>query len=194
MKEELRNLLNQGNTNMINVEFNIKIPLDLWDDACGCSINSKRLQTSLVERNSLASPNENTKNKITLTLTALHLAIITKQTDVATILIEHIEDLEDVEGERYNILRAALTRKIIFKSTDIDIPVHKNYQCVLEGMSALHLACQFDSKAAKLLIGTFDQFKIPISEIIKLLMDQDNHLKQTPFHISLKNSKPYISR
>ena len=178
-QEEIRSLLSNEAPNIANIKINIQIPT--MGHISPDSKNVKQISGS-------------TNKDICIIVTALHLAIITKQSEIGKILLDHIQNADE-KSKRSHILHQAITSKILFQCVEKDKPVS-----FLEGMSSLQLACQFDANAADIVIGAISRleklatWEDRVNPRDVLLHDNSNPLKYTALHLSLKNAMPKIAR
>ena len=125
-------------------------------------------------------------------LRPLQVAVISRQKEVIETIIEYLSQLDTAE-EILVALEDCLGQqtRIMFKDQDEYRKPGATYDKddrSLDGMNCFHLAAKYYPEGLSIIFEALEKHNIKYSSILSLLLRQDNHLKQTPLHVAMKNS------
>ena len=125
-------------------------------------------------------------------LRPLQVAVISRQKEVIETIIEYLSQLDTAE-EILPALEDCLGQqtRVMFKDQDEDRKPGASYDKddrSLDGMNCFHLAAKYYPEGLSIIFDVLEKQNIKYSSILSLLLRQDNHLKQTPLHVAMKNS------
>ena len=134
----------------------------------------------------------NTSNSYnaTLTLNALHLAIIAKQKASVQWIINNILDDKYSDSKYALALQTLVDDKVSLSNANIFSPRDQ----ILHEMNLFHLSSLYFPEAMKIIFETFDAHEISSAKVLKSVRDDKNSFKYTPLHIAAKKSSLKAAR
>ena len=122
----------------------------------------------------------------TLILQPLQLAIVAQQGDIIKAILRPIIAQNDADAI-ISLLTAYLGHRARIDFPTEDTERFDKDDRSLDGMNAFHLAAKYFPLGLEVIFKTLNDEHATYSHILKLLLDRDYHLKQTPLHVALKN-------
>ena len=128
-----------------------------------------------------------------MSVTALHLAILSKQSNAVKCIMNYI--LFNEGKERYNVVDT-LTEVL---SNEVEIDYHTDkftkHEQALDGMNALHLSCQYHPDSLHVIFEAIADYEKKSSNdkdicmALKSILQRTNRvMNTTPLHIAVKRS------
>ena len=129
----------------------------------------------------------------TMTINALHLAILSKQSGAVKCIMNHTLFNENKDKEN------AVSTLIELLSNEVEIDYHTDtftkHEQALDGMNALHLCCQYHPDALHVIFEAITDYEKKCSNDqnvcmpLKAILDRKNRvMNTTPLHIAVKRS------
>ena len=153
-------------------------------------MNLEPIVESNTERKGLIDDDaDGIKYNTTMTVNALHLAILAKQTTAVELIMNYLAAIED-EQQFSNTLDSVIGAKLVLDFHNLDPKLFSTYDRTLHGMNAFHLSCQYHPEAIDIMFDKISRHKHEVtrSSVMKLVQANDNLLKYTPLHIASKKS------
>ena len=151
----------------------------------------KHLHIEIGNENRRNSPciEDDSYNQVTLEVSPLHLAIISKQESSLDAILE-LSTTQDmcslgVENEKVNELISTRV-KVNFRSDDKKS--YENSDLMLDGMNILHLAAKYYANGLEKIIQLSQTHKGLCDQINKMLLETDSQIKNTPLHVAAHSS------
>ena len=131
------------------------------------------------------------KYNTTMTVNPLHLAILAKQSIAVKYLMEHIFLSEQACKQQFFdtlVQKKVLAAKVTLEFGTLDPKLLSDYDRSLDGMNALHLACQYHPEAVEIIFDIIYKYKVQRTNIEKIVQDRVYNCGYTPLHIAAKKS------
>ena len=129
------------------------------------------------------------KPNTTITVNALQLAILAKQSGVIESLMDHIFSKTNGHGNKsFNSIYEFLAEKVVLDFHGLDKDQFSQYDQSLNKMNALHLSCQYHPEAIKIQFDAIYKHKAVLSSLSCIVNDKENILGYAPLHIAAKKS------
>ena len=128
--------------------------------------------------------NTSSSYNATLTLNALHLAIIAKQKASVQWIINNILDDKRSDGKYALALQKIVDDKVSLSNANI----FSSRDQILHEMNLFHLSSLYFPEAMKIIFETLDARQISSAYVLKSVRDDKNVFKFTPLHIAAKKS------
>ena len=122
----------------------------------------------------------------TLILQPLQLAIVAQQGDIIKAILRHIIAQNDADAI-ISLLTEYLGHRARIDFPTEDTERYDKDDRSLDGMNAFHLAAKYFPLGLEVIFKTLNDEHATYSQILELLLERDDHLKQTPLHVALKN-------
>ena len=137
--------------------------------------------------------NDEISNKVILTITPIHLAIIARQISIVRIFMEKLSDEIDNEGS-LNVIANVLRKVAVLSFPKNPLQYAKDDRS-LDGMNVFHLAAKYCTPALKVLFDTLNtKGLIHRKEFHDTLEAKESQLQQTPLHVAAKCGSPAATR
>ena len=134
--------------------------------------------------------NTSSSYNATLTLNALHLAIIAKQKASVQWIINNVLDNRHSNDKYGFFLRKLVDDKVSLSNLNIFSPRDK----ILHEMNSFHLSSLYFPEAMKIIFESLDAHQIHSANVCKSVRDANNIFKYTPLHIAAKKSSLEAAR
>ena len=127
--------------------------------------------------------NDEISNKVILTITPIHLAIIARQISIVRIFMEKLSDEVDNEGS-LNVIANVLRKVAVLSFPKNPLQYAKDDRS-LDGMNVFHLAAKYCTPALKVLFDTLNtKGLMQKREFHDTLEAKESQLQQTPLHVA----------
>ena len=129
----------------------------------------------------------------TMTLNALHLAILSKQSGSVKCIMNHT--LSNENKDNPNVVNTLI--RLLSNEVEIDYKTDKftKHEQALDGMNALHLCCQYHPDALNVIFEAITDYEKKCSNdqtigmALKTILEHKNRVMDTtPLHIAVKRS------
>ena len=118
---------------------------------------------------------------LTLEVSPLHLAIISRQESSLEVLLE--------EGATTSICNQMISAKVIaIYPSECDTTLYNDEDRMLDGMNILHLAAKYFPMGLEIIIRFTRKQEGMFSHVKTLLEEMDNQVKNTPLHVAASSS------
>ena len=135
------------------------------------------------------------KPNATMTVNALQLAILSKQSSAIESLMNHLLfNQAGRENKSAKYVHEFLTAKVVLDFNGLDESLFSTYDRSLNQMNALHLACQYHPEAIKIIFDEIYKQTKSIAGISSIINDKQNILGYAPLHIAAKKSSVEAAR
>ena len=132
-------------------------------------------------------------NKVILTITPIHLAIIARQISIVRIFMEKLSDEIDNEGNSNAI--ANILKKVAVLSFPNNPLQYAKDDRSLDGMNMFHLAAKYCTPVFKVILDTLRaKGLMNKKEFQDLIAAKESQLQQTPLHVAAKCGSPAATR
>ena len=129
----------------------------------------------------------------TMTLNALHLSILAKQSTIVELIMNHITAIQD-EQIFSSTFDAVLGGKVVLDFGTLDPNLLKNWVRSLDGMNAFHLSCRYHPEAIEIMLNAMKKRQVAASKIMNLVQDNLNCMNYTPLHMAAESSLLSVTR
>ena len=154
----------------------------------------KHLHTEIKKENQRSSPyiEEDNYNQVTLEVSPIHLAIISKQESSLQALLElsTSQDISSVGVEKTQLEKTndLLHAKVKVNFQPDDQKSYDNMDLMLDGMNILHLAAKYYPSGLEKIIQLSQKHKGLFEQVNKMLVETDLEIKNTPLHVAAYSS------
>ena len=140
-------------------------------------------------------------DKVTMTVTPFHLAIIAKQAGIVRVFMEKVMDIAEEDNKRLDLLVKLLGAKTLLLFPKNPLCYDKDDRS-LDGMNAFHLGAKYSAAALQEIFYYLNdrdstaenETKELETEIKELLEAKDEHLQQTPLHVAATHPSSIAAR
>ena len=127
--------------------------------------------------------------KVTMTVNALQLAILAKQTATIESLMDYIfPNRIGHENKSFDSIDEFLCEKVVLDFNRLDEEQFSIYDRSLDKMNSLHLSCQYHPQAIQIIINAIFKHKAALSCVSSIVNDKENIFGYAPLHIAAKKS------
>ena len=134
--------------------------------------------------------NTSSSYNATLTLNALHLAIIAKQKASVQWIINNVLDDKRSDSKYSLALQKLVDDKVSLSNANIFSPRDQ----ILHEMNLFHLSSLYFPEAMNIIFRTLDAHQISSAKVLKSVRDDKNMFNYTPLHIAAKKSSLKAAR
>ena len=127
-------------------------------------------------------------NQVTLEVSPLHLAIISKQESSLDAILEWSTSEAVSLGVENEMINELICTKVKVNFQPDDKKSYENSDLMLDGMNILHLAAKYYANGLAKIIQISQKNKGLYDEINKMLVETDNQIKNTPLHVAAYSS------
>ena len=154
----------------------------------------KHLHIDIGKENRRNSPyiENDSYNQVTLEVSPIHLAIISKQESSLQALLELATSqdassvgVKDNQLEKTNEL---LDTRVKVNFQPDDQKLYDNLDLMLRGMNILHLAAKYYPSGLEKIIQLSQKHKALFEQVNKMLVETDREIKNTPLHVAAYSS------
>ena len=186
---EVKKVLNEGGLKLLTTRYTTNLKLGQY------------LVTLDEKRENKDTDGDETTTNAKISVTPLHLAIISKQTNVIQGIIEGIvsksceyideADEDDRKLKVSNALQEELQRSVELQFYDSQDTYDKEDRSI-NGMNAIHLACKYHPKAIQIMFDILKKEDVGIDKLTRAMNNEDQ--KQTPLHIASRSTTAVATR
>ena len=154
----------------------------------------KHLHIEIGKENRRNSPyiEDDSCNQVTLEVSPLHLAIISKQESSLQALLQWVTSPEmssvGVETNQLKTTNNLFDTKVKVNFQPDDQKLYDNLDLMLDGMNILHLAAKYYPNGLEQIIQLFQKHKGSFEQVNKMLVETDREIKNTPLHVAAYSS------
>ena len=156
----------------------------------------KHLNIELGKENRRNSPyiKDDSYNQLTLEVSPIHLAIISKQESSLQALLEWGTSQEissvgvEMENNQPKTTSDLLDTKVKVNFQPDDQKSYDNLDLMLDGMNILHLAAKYYPSGLEQIIQLSQKHKALFEQVNKMLVETDREIKNTPLHVAAYSS------
>ena len=156
----------------------------------------KHLNIELGKENRRNSPNieDDSYNQVTLEVSPIHLAIISKQESSLQAFLELGSSQEissmgvEMENNQPKTTSDLLDTKVKVNFQPDDQKSYDNLDLMLDGMNILHLAAKYYPSGLEQIIQLSQKHKALFEQVNKMLVETDREIKNTPLHVAAYSS------
>ena len=154
----------------------------------------KHLNIDLGKENCRNSPyiEDDSYNQVTLEISPIHLAVISKQESSLQALLQWGTSQEmssvGVEANQLKTTNDLFDTKVKVNFQPDDQKSYDNLDLMLDGMNILHLAAKYYPSGLEQIIQLSQKHKGLFEQVNKMLVETDREIKNTPLHVAAYSS------